>query len=75
MKFFVMYNKVGKILSVAKMSVLPKGMVYPYAKLSEDESVIEVEQTEALLKISCIDIHKNYKVDVNNKKLVPVGED
>ncbi|NEQ80714.1 MAG: hypothetical protein F6K26_10810 [Moorea sp. SIO2I5] len=70
MKIFIKYNSEGKIISISKIRFMPSGMEHPYGILEEDEFVIEMPLTEELMQIEAVELHDNYRVDVETKQLV-----
>lgn len=70
MRIFIKYDQEGKIISVSKVDLMPEELENPYGDLAANEQVLEVTETEEIAQIDAIQIHTNYRVDTQRKKLV-----
>ncbi|MCB9101775.1 MAG: hypothetical protein H6632_19730 [Anaerolineales bacterium] len=70
MKIFIIYNLEGEILSVSKVEQIPEDLDQPFVFLPDEESVLEIEATENLAKLSPLQFHKQYVIDIEKKKLM-----
>lgn len=71
MRVFIKYDQEGKIISVSKVNLMPEELENPYGDLTDKEQVLEVTETEEIAQLDAIQIHSNYRVDIQSKKLVP----
>lgn len=72
MKILLVYNKQGEIVSVSKVSALPEDLSQGnnLIFLDEDEFLMEFTPEGEFLELNTIQIHEQYKVDVNSKRLM-----
>ena len=71
MNIFVKYNSEGRILSVTRVNKMPEGLKHPYAVDSEEGvEVLSIEPLGQFADMEPLDIHNNFAVDVEKKKLV-----
>ena len=71
MRLFIRHRKDGEIVSAAKVNVLPDGLEHPFAEVSEDERVLDLEPTDELGSLDPHEILERYLV--KGKKLEPKG--
>lgn len=70
MKIFIKYNPDGNILSVSRLEVMPAELEQPFGALKEGEQCLEVSSTGEFSQMGAMQIHENYRVDVERKELV-----
>ena len=71
MNIFVKYNSEGRILSVTRVNKMPEGIKHPYAVgVEEGVEVLDIEPLGQFADMEPLDIHNNFAVDVEKKKLV-----
>jgi hypothetical protein len=71
-RLFIRHRKDGEIVSAAKVNVLPEGLEHPFAELSEDEQVLDLEPNAELAALEPHEILERYLV--RGKQLDPKGE-
>ena len=65
------YNSEGRILSVTRVNKMPEGLKHPYAVDSEEGvEVLSIEPLGQFADMEPLDIHNNFAVDVEKRKLV-----
>jgi hypothetical protein len=72
MKIYVVHNESGEIRSVLRMgeaAELPPGMMVPMV-LAEGERATEISAEEISPESNLLDIHENYRFDVEHNTLV-----
>jgi hypothetical protein len=74
MRIFVRHTRSGQIVSVVKARVLPQGVEHPFAELTEDESVLEVEPAGEVGALDSHEILERYTVDAGRQRLAPRDE-
>ncbi|MGH7600535.1 MAG: hypothetical protein ACREOI_29620 [bacterium] len=70
MRTFVTFDKKGNILSTCRLAFVPEEIEKPYLKLTEGESVMEIEPAGEFAELSCAEIHEHYKIDLKKKTLI-----
>jgi hypothetical protein len=75
MRIFVRHTRSGQIVSVVKARVLPEGVEHPFAGLTEEESVLEVEPAGEVGALDCHEILERYTVDAGRLRLAAREEE
>lgn len=74
MRYFVKNDFEGNILSIVSVKELREGMEHPFGFFAESEFVNEVTLSDEQKKLSLLELHEKYKVDILNLELVPATE-
>lgn len=72
MRMFVKYDESGNILSLCNVEVFPEILETPFGNLNEGEFATEIEITSQLKKLEYDEIHEDYKIDIQTKKLMRI---